>query len=291
MGVRSDENNTASVNRFEVFERFKVNIEDIEKQESKCVESPAFQLNALNWIIRACKKAEKDEGEADEKDRFQIFLVANFGDSDADKICEAKVHFTLLAKEGVQAREGSFDYTKFTKNYVHGFKTFVKWDQEFKDNHVQNNIATIEATITTKSPIVQSNSQFEQLSTKVNVMVKDVSKLGQKYSNEFVFRNIRWKVLSLQKNNFFASYVYANPDDMGLNQSWNVTANFQVISPVKDQTVKRKFVNVIFNWRNSNWGFQDLVKWSDFMDEKKQFVISNSALLEVELIVVGPILS
>lgn len=287
MGIRSEANTTVSrISQFESVGLFKVNADDLEKSDSKCLNSTEVTLNDMKWKIRACRN------EVDSADQFQIFLVADFVENKSDLTWEAKGKFKLFPKEGEGAIEQKIDFQKFDKSAASfGINKFTSWE-DFKNKYVKDHVATIESTITTKQPTKQPSKPptFEHTSTKVHVMIKDVSKLVEKYSSEFVMQNIRWTVLTARNNESLAAFLFANTDDMPMLHSWNVSTKFNVISSVNEQTVSKSFVDVNFNWKNSNWGYANLIKWSDFIDEKKKFVEHDSALLLVELKVGNPII-
>lgn len=126
----------------------------------------------------------------------------------------------------------------------------------------------------------------EYISLAVNP-VKNIPEDGQR-TQEREIRGVKWQILAvkqtIEKNDFFNVYLYANEKDIA-DKAFKVTCSFQLISRGSEQPESKKFKEVIFSKKMLNWGFPDFMEWDEFTYEKKEIVVHDTALLEAEVII------
>lgn len=278
------ERRNSKVNGLDSVLRVKVNINELnnqvenQKDHSKCLDSPAFELNHVTWKIRTCRRHEVVSNEAD---KIDILLVSIFSGQTAAWSCQAKANFKLLPAEGQTPIEDELGFYNFNGvSPSKGIDGITIW-KNFTKEYVIEDEATILVAISTKPP--NRAAGLDQTSIKFQMRVKQLSNFTDQFSNEVIVRGIRWKVLATSQNDHFAVFVYANEDDMNYDLSWKVSATFQLVSPDGSVTVPRKFSDVPFRWTNSSWGFAQFIKWSDLFNSHKEFVVRDATILQVEL--------
>lgn len=268
---------------FEGVFRFNVHKIDFEPNDypGKCIESPEFMVHSVTWKIQACRK----RGFAEE-DKFMVTLISVFGGKTEAWSCEAEATFKLLPKGSNNAafiRFGYFNYDSVRSSP--NKKTLKNWDQ-LVNNYMIDDIATMDVTIKAKPP--NRLAGIQHASTKFLMRILNVNTLSTLSSEEAIVRGIRWKVLAMKSGEYLGVFIIANEDDMDLDYAWNVTTTFDLMSLEPGKIVSKTFSAVQFNWTKTNHGFNQLIKWTDFTNLSNKFVISNGALLQIQLIVAKP---
>lgn len=260
--------------------RFKIIKAEVEKNEKKCLESSEFKLNDVIWKVKVCKKAV-EENEKDEVEYASVELESEFKDETATWSCDAEVGVKLISKDG-KHKEGKIDKAAYNrKNSERRNEKFIKWE-DLKDNYLDNDIATFDFNIVTKS--LNRSPKLEQTTAKFMLRVKQINDKLSEYSNELIVRGIRWKIYATKIADFFAIFVVANDNDIDTEAKWSVTANIKLLSTKEGGTAKeRKFTNEIFDWTRTNLGFTKFLEWSEFMKAENGFVRNNAALVEIQL--------
>lgn len=277
-------NRISKLYSFESIIEFELNVRELQESAiAKCIQSAKFKLNDVTWKIQACRNFDSSHS----IDNVDMSLVSIFDGDSAAWSCEANASFKLLAMDGEESIVQSFDYYNFNADEsVRTIDDFVSWD-DFFEKHVEEDHAIFVITIVCRT--INRAARLDESFAKFDVRINNINRLRDEYSNELIVRGMRWKVFTTKSKDHFAVFVIANADDMAINLSWKVSATFRLLSLAKNEVASKSFSNVIFDWTNSNWGFVDFLKWTDLMDQSKQFVKNNKAILEVELTVGEPI--
>lgn len=275
-------NKIAKLHSFESVIEYELNVKDLEgNANTLCVQSAEVILNDIRWKVEACR----DNGNQEIK-KLHMSLIAIFDGESVAWSCEAKATFKLLAIDEKDPTILGFETYNFNKDDPkRSIDDFIPWDDLF-ENHVKDDYAIFEITVFTMTP--NRAAKIDESSAIFDVRLNNVNRLGYEYSNELIVRGIRWKVLAMKIDENLGIFLFANGDDMGIDVSWNASANFQLISSTTN-TVSRSFENISFDWTHLNHGFSKFVGWTDFMNTNKKFVENNKAIIKVELSVSEPI--
>lgn len=273
----SAENEQPKIHSSKSTVRFKLHVKG---GKLDCAESNEFEVHFVTWKVRACKKTGS-RGVV-----LAVSLLSVFqGDTEA-WTCEAEAAFELLPVAGGNSLENRFGYFNFSSvTPSQGFPEFVTWD-DLTEKYLADDIATFDITITTKTP--NRIPGFVRTSTKFNMRVKGLSKLGDQYSDEVIVRRIRWRVRAMKMGEYFAVFVYANENDLDIDFSWDVTVSFRLLTLGKEKQAPRIASNKPINWTKSSLGFSKFIKWSELFDPKKELVVNDATILQVELSVSKP---
>lgn len=266
--------------------RFKINIDEINAQEenstirAKCLELRDFKQNYVTWNIIVCRKHEVVSNDAD---KLEVLLESVFAGETAEWTCETEGNVKLLpTKEGVDLIEKKIPSHNFKrKSPLKGVGDIIQWKDLIK-NYTINNEATIELRVVSKE--LNRTPVLNQVSENFCMSIKMDNIHDGHYTNSVVLHGIKWRLFTVKINDSLAAFIDANEDDMDVHKSWNVNAEFQVISTNKEtKPVIKRFKNVAFNWTNSIWGFRNLIKWNELTD--KNFITNGAVHLCIELIV------
>lgn len=282
----------SNVDCLETIFRFKVNIDNVSDLGE--IESSEIILSKVPWRVKLCKRSTSENN--NDANVLDIFLVgAPPPDicTETKWSCEVKAFFKLLAFDS-PAKEivKYFSKKEFNNKCLsHGITEFVSWDEllDEKNQYVHENEATFEIEILTNPLNCVKPRTMEQTSTKVRVIVENISKLGNTYSPELIIRGIRWKIQTKKEDEHFAVYLWATEDDMDMNWCWEVEYSFKLLSfNSKVEPIDCKSTSDVFRWGTPSWGYGKLIKWPELMDPKRRFVRNDTSLLEVKFAVKPP---
>lgn len=127
-----------------------------------------------------------------------------------------------------------------------------------------------------------ADPESEETPVRFHMIVRTVSKLGEQYSNEQVVQGIKWRVRLMKQDDNLSVYLYANEKDIA-DSSWKVGCKFQLISAGKEQPELKQFTDITFSKDKLSWGFETFMKWTEFIDEKKEHVVNDTAFFAFEL--------
>lgn len=281
---------SSNVDCLETNFRFKF---DIEKLESKEIESPEFSLSKLNWKIKLCKRSTSESNTID-TNVLDIFIVCvALSDICAAWSCDVRANFKLVSSSASEQEiEKSFTRKEFNNKCLsHGINGFISWAEliDPKNGYVNENEAIFDIDILTNPLNCIKSMEMEQTSTKFRLIVENVSKLGNTYSPEVIVRGVRWKIQTKKEDEHFAVYLWAVEDDMDMNWCWQVEYSFKLLSfNSKIEPIDCKSTSDVFRWGTPSWGYGKLIKWLDFVDAKKRFVRNDTAILQVKFTVKPP---
>lgn len=86
----------------------------------------------------------------------------------------------------------------------------------------------------------------------------------------------------MKQDDNLSVYLYANKEDIA-DSSWKVGCKFQLISAGKEQPELKQFTDITFSKDKLSWGFKTFMKWTEFIDEKKEHVVNDTAFFAFEL--------
>lgn len=270
--------------------RFKFNIESLDAGEFF---SPEIKLSKLSWKVKLCKRI-KCVNNCDES-FIDIFLVCEPSpDISISKwSCKVCAVVKLLpfesADKAIIKRMPKKEFSN--KCLLHGIYEFCSWNDfvDAKNRYINEGEATFEVEILTNPLNCIKTMAMEQTSTKLRVIVENVSKLGNSYSPEVIVRGIRWKIQTRKEDDHFAVYLWAVEDDMDMNWCWEVEYSFKLLSfNSKIEPVDCKTTSDVFRWGTPSWGYGKLIKFTEFMDPRKRYVRNDTAILEVKFAVKAP---
>lgn len=281
---------STNLNCLETVFRFKLNINSLETGD---IFSPELNLSKLSWKVKVCKRLTSEN--SDDVNVVDVFLVCEPpSDIGIEKwSCRVRAVFKLLSLASSEKELTKvFSNKEFNNNCLsHGISEFCSWPDllESQNHHVQENDVTFEVEILTSPLNCIKMMAMEQMSTKLRVIVENVSKLGNTYSPEVIVRSIRWKIQTRKEDEHFAVYLWAVEDDMDINWCWEVEYSFKLMSfNSKIEPVDCKTTSDIFRWGTPSWGYGKLIKWPEFMDPKKRFVRNDTVIIEVKFTVNPP---
>lgn len=166
-------------------------------------------------------------------------------------------------------------------------------DEDEDDSSLEEGLIQYEENPLATYGFEMSTAHIEVISTKFYLRVKGVENLGQLVSDEFVLQRVKCKVVLAKKfkppvkcddGAYLAISLHMHGDDMPVDVARRVSVKFNLISPIKSLS---KRTTLWWCWYHSI-GFDRFIKWSSLMDESKQFVVNNQALLEITVDVGEP---
>lgn len=263
--------------------QFKVNIESLEAGE---ILSPEVKLSNLSWKIKLCRLSINDVNYID----ISLVCVPPSDIAVANWSCDVRATFKLLSFASTEKEiVKRLSKKKFDKDSLtHGIGQFCMWNDLIvpKNQYICDNEATFEVEILSNPLNCIKTRSMDQTATKLRLIVENVSKLGNTYSPEVIVRGIRWKIQTRKEDDYFAVYLWAVEDDMDMNWCWQVEYSFKLLSfNSKVESIDCKTTSDIFRWGTPSWGYGKLIKWSEFVDNKKRFVRNDTAILEVKFAV------
>lgn len=277
--------------------RFDVNSKELDLM---VVTLPIIKLNNVDWTVKMCKKSIGDEDDDNSKSVLSITLTSDFGgdvsngaEADNNWICKASASFKLFHK--THAIDGSVvknlpEKTFDDENSSHRIDEFIKWN-DFLKNHVQGNTAKLEIEIITR-PLKRKEIESQDIkpvSAKFHIKIENVSKLKRMYSPEIVLQGVRWKVCCLNENENLGVYVCAEKSDMDEYWFYRFDLTFKLLSYNIDGHEITKNLKNHLHQQKITWGLPEFLKWSEFIDPTKGYVVSDTALLTVNLTVEDPV--
>lgn len=279
----------STVDCLETVFRFKFDIEHLNTRE---IESPEFSLSKVNWKIKLRKRSTSENN--NDANVLDVFLVcAALSDVCSTWSCEVQANFKLLSLNSSENDiEKSLSKKEFNNRCLsHGIHKFIEWSElvDPKNSFVDENEAIFEIEILTNPLNCVKSMKMEQTSTKLRLIVENVSKLGNTYSPEVMVRGIRWKIQTKKEDEHFAVYLWAVEDDMDISWTWEVEYSFKLLSfNNKVEPIDCKSTSDLFRWGTPSWGYGKLIKWSEFVDPKRRFVRNDTAILQVQFTVMPP---
>lgn len=127
----------------------------------------------------------------------------------------------------------------------------------------------------------------------IPVTIRDISRLVQVDSPEYLVHNIPWKVKICKQTyngeQTLAVYLFCTKNDDSLNWSNVATASFKLFSyagPIN--TVEHRTDPFVFNRTEFSYGKPDMIGWSDLMNEQNNYVKDDIVHLEIRIDVTNP---
>lgn len=279
----------SNIDCLETVFRFKVNIDDLETGK---IESPDICVSKIPWKIQLLKRSISESNDASYLDVYLVGSTPSNIDATTKWSCDVRAIFKLLSKAPGKGIVKHFTKKQFShKCLSHGISEFVPWDEllEAKNQYIYENEVTFEIKILANPLNCAKSMQMEQISTKLRVIVENISKLGNAYSPEVMVRGIRWKIQTKKEEEFFAVYLWAVEEDMDMNWCWEVEYSFKLLSfNSKIEPIDCKSTSDVFRWGTPSWGYGKLIKWSELVDPKRRFVRNDTAIVEVKFTVKSP---
>lgn len=244
---------------------------------SRYVELPEFRLSEAPWKIKMYKKSI---GKEDKKKEFISIHLVSCLETEDRWSCEARAMFKLNNTDENNSLIQHLPKQKFDNNCKdYGIESFIEWN-EFIRNFVYKDKAYFEIKIFANPLLRGGQINIEETGKVVHHMIKDVSNLGESYSDEFDLRGIKWRIVTKRNEENLEAYLCI-PDEstLDINWSWKTNVTFKLIpfNREKSAPVEIKFTEV-FRWGMNSWGTH-LMKWADFIDPNKFYVARDSAIL------------
>lgn len=277
-GLSSHLNGLAVVLRFDA---------DVTFLSSRCVESSSVVLNNIEWSVKLCKD------EPSINSFVNVILKSHVGAYNHVPrwTCNAQATFKLLPKSShMQNIQKQLTTQRFTEiNTSHAINAFVNWNAFFT-HYVSNNQAAFEIAISTNSINVEESRDLDQITSRVHVMLPNVSRLGRTTSPEVIVRGIKWRVVVERFNDNLGVHLEANEGDLGTSSTWGqiehkVVANFKLLTyDPTARSIIQSFTNTYY-WGASKRGFDCFIGWYSFIDGSRKFILDDKANLLVEFTV------
>lgn len=129
----------------------------------------------------------------------------------------------------------------------------------------------------------------------------NVSELGEFQSDPATVRGIDWYLIVERRGDLLGVYlrvpseiIPGTPGTIKTSNTYDVEATFELlpfgrnVEPMK-RSLDNSGYSAYFKWGMAKKGCRDFIRWDDFMDESKRFIVHDSAKFIVEFTVAEPI--
>lgn len=259
---------------------FNCTIDVREDIKSKKIELPEFQLSGVLWQVGMWKKSIGPDD--NRKEVIAIYLTSSMGTQEKWS-CEAQASFKLCNADDNNSMIQYLPKQKFSNNSTsYGIESFIEWN-EFIQHFVYKDKAMFEIKIFANPLLCKGPIEIEETGRVVRHTIKNVSKLGECHSDEFIVRGMKWIVVTKRNDSNLEAYlVIPNENDLDKNWSWKAHVVFKLMSFDRNVRPVQIAFNEVFRWGMNSWGIH-VMKWAEFIDPKKHFVAHDSAILFTDL--------
>lgn len=254
---------------------------------TKCVDSSKVTLSNVSWWIKFCKRTNENK-----TDVLDLSLMSSFDDSEKslEWSCETRANLKLLQmddqiKHSIEKSVKSRQFSSANPSYT--ILDFIEWD-DFLKNYAKDSEATFEMEIQTGPLKRVLLSDIEQTSTKMHVILKNVSKLGETFSPEVTLRGIKWRVRTKKLDDFLSVSLQASESDLEMNWMYQVNCSFTLLSFKKSVEPITYTFNSQYRHDSREFGLRQFVNWTSFVDNDLKYVHNDKAILLVEFKVEEP---
>lgn len=256
--------------------QFTVDVADLNNNLD--IVSPNVTLNNLNWNFEIRRNGD-----------FISLLLHSSTDNVSQWSCDAQATFKVFSQHNSKyAIEKKMSKRTFSnRNSTYEIDEPIAFSN-FLNNFVVDNQTTFQIELFTCNSKTNTSTAFQQIYSRIHIILDNVSQLNEIVSSQVVVRDIRWNIRIQRRQTVVDIFLEAEEDDLDISSNYNVTATFKLLTYDNSDKAVIKSFNHAYRWGSTKGGFDSFVYFSFLMDKNNKLVFDDRSHLLVEFKVEEP---
>lgn len=243
------------------------------------VVSPNMTLNNLDWNVELRRKGD-----------FVALILQSSSYNVSLWSCDAQATFKLFPQKELFKHDLERKLTKRTftnRNSTYEIVDFVNYS-DFLNYFVIDNQATFEIEISTCNSKTTASTGFQQIFSRLHIVLDNISYLTEKISSEVIVRDIRWNIRIEKKEGLIGVWLQAAESDLDISSTYDVTATIKLLTfDGSKQSITKSFSHA-YSWGSTKGGLDSFVPFTLLMDKANKFVFEDKTHFLLEFRVEEP---